>query len=338
MNEIIPGKFRDINVITSEILMLQQQTQRMVLEYAIEVGRRLTEAKGLLPYGEWGKWIEEELTFSKSTANNLMQIYNEYGADQIGILGAEAKSKTLGKLSYSKALKLLAVPAEEREEFAEQHDVENISTRELDKLIKEKKAAEAEKDDALRKLGDAQIELESTKDKLSAAQAAEKQATERMRQAQEDVRAADEQAVANEKALKEKLEAAEKDKKAAEDKLKELKKKHKEEIEKLKNNQEIPQETIDKLRAEAEAKSADALAKADKELKEASEREDALRKQLQLAAPDTAIFKLMFGAVQEDFNKLTGLLLKIKGNDPETAAKLTGAVSALLEKMKEEIR
>ena len=37
---------------------------------------------------------------------------------------AAAESQTLGNLPYTHALKLLALPAEEREEFAQEHHVE----------------------------------------------------------------------------------------------------------------------------------------------------------------------------------------------------------------------
>ncbi|WP_396391509.1 DUF3102 domain-containing protein [Desulfosporosinus shakirovi] len=40
--------------------------------------RGLTEAKALLKYGEWGKWLEESVDFSQSRANKLMRIFKEY--------------------------------------------------------------------------------------------------------------------------------------------------------------------------------------------------------------------------------------------------------------------
>ncbi|MBQ0167487.1 MAG: DUF3102 domain-containing protein [Treponema sp.] len=332
MNDIITAEFRDINTITTEIKVLQKQTERLVLEYAIEVGRRLCEAKELLEHGEWGKWLKEEVSFSQSTANNLMKIYTEYGDAQGCLFGARANSQALGNLSYTKALSLLALPENEREDFVKEHDVENISTRELDRLIKEKEAVE-------RKLGDTQIELDKAKDDLAASRHSEKQAIDRLKEAQADVKAADDQAQENENKLQAELESAikakekaEADFKAASELNEKQKKKYKEELKKLRENPEIPQETLDKLRTEAEEKNADALKKAERELKEATEREEALRKQLQLAAPDTAIFKMLFSTVKEDYNKLSGCLLKIRTDNPELAAKLTAAVKDLLNK------
>ena len=142
------AKQRDIQTVTTEIRTLTQQGQRLILEYAIEIGRRLCEAKSMLPHGEWGNWLREEVEFSQSTANNFMRMFEEYGADQISIFGAEAKSQTIGNLPYTKALKLLALPAEEREEFVQTQDVAHMSSRELERAIRERDAARKQAQDA----------------------------------------------------------------------------------------------------------------------------------------------------------------------------------------------
>ncbi|MBE7018212.1 MAG: DUF3102 domain-containing protein, partial [Ruminococcaceae bacterium] len=115
MSEVI-ATYRDINSITAEIRTIKQSVGYLLLNSYIELGRRLVEAKELLPHGEWGAWLRDEAEFSQSTANNMMNIFREYGADQASLFG-EAKSQTLGNLTYSKAVALLQVPAEEREEF-----------------------------------------------------------------------------------------------------------------------------------------------------------------------------------------------------------------------------
>ena len=97
---------RTLEQVTEEIRYLDSQAKRLVLGHAIEIGRRLTEAKEMVPYGEWGNYITRELEYSQSTANNFMRIYAEYGAAQQSLYGPVAESQTLGKLSYSKALQL----------------------------------------------------------------------------------------------------------------------------------------------------------------------------------------------------------------------------------------
>ena len=74
---------RDIKTVTTEIRTLHRQAQCMVLGYAIEIGRRLKEAKAMLDHGQWGPWLREEVDFSQSSANNFMRIFEEYGAQQM---------------------------------------------------------------------------------------------------------------------------------------------------------------------------------------------------------------------------------------------------------------
>ncbi|QXE20433.1 DUF3102 domain-containing protein [Clostridium sp. 001] len=128
---------RDVTLIAAEINNIKEKTRKMVLYNSIEIGRRLVEAKQMLAHGEWGKWLKESVDYSQRTANNLMRIFQEYGADQITLIGDNSKSQAFANLSYSQAIALLEIPEDEREGFIEKNDVENMSTRELQKLIKE---------------------------------------------------------------------------------------------------------------------------------------------------------------------------------------------------------
>ena len=66
----------------------------------IEAGRRLCELKETVPYGEFGKWVEAA-GHSKSSANNLMRLFEAYGNPQGNLFGAEVEDvQTFGKLSY----------------------------------------------------------------------------------------------------------------------------------------------------------------------------------------------------------------------------------------------
>lgn len=124
---------RSAEVIAAEIRSIDAQTREIVLRSAIEIGKRLNEAKELVAHGEWGPWLEANVQYSQSTANNFMRIADEY-----------KDSQTLGNLSYSQAVALLGVPAEDREQFAADVGAENLSTRELQQAIKEKKQLEKE--------------------------------------------------------------------------------------------------------------------------------------------------------------------------------------------------
>lgn len=167
MNELM----RTPDVIATEINSIKGQTRAMVLHASAEIGRRLVEAKEMVSHGEWGDWLKNNIDYSQSTANNLMQLYREYGEDPL-------KIPTLGNLSYTKALALLAVPEEEREVFVAENDVENMSARELQKVIKEKQklekqleksesAAEKERTKLAKSIEKLEKQLEEAKEKES---------------------------------------------------------------------------------------------------------------------------------------------------------------------------
>lgn len=321
MNEMITTTGRSIATVTTEIRTITKQAQNMILQYAVEIGTRLIEAKELVPYGEWGEYLKNEVEFSQSTANNFMRLAKEYG-EAGGLFGNAANLQALGNLNYTQALRLLAIPAEERQEFAEEHKVEDLSTRELDKLIKQ-----VEEERAARE------------------------------QAQQDVKAADDAAAETKKKLEKAEQAEAAAQKTAEklqkelEKAKEAEKKAKAEAEKLKASPEIPETIMEQLRrdaeaeaaksarAEAEAKVQEARAAAEKAAKEKAEAEAKLaaaQKANQLANPDVAVFQALFQQVQQDFNRLQGVLLKVEAQDPAMAGKLKAAMKALIDKLGKE--
>ncbi|MFD0678989.1 MULTISPECIES: DUF3102 domain-containing protein [unclassified Paenibacillus] len=133
---------RTPQMIAADIYSIKGQTGQVILYSSAEIGRKLVEAKEVLSHGEWGEWLKNSVDYSHSTANNLMRLYREYGADMPDI-------PTLASLSYSKAILLLGVPSKERELFAKENDVANMSSRELQKLIKEKQNSKAYDKDGL---------------------------------------------------------------------------------------------------------------------------------------------------------------------------------------------
>ena len=147
---------RSLSTITAEIVTITRQTQLMILHSAIEIGRRLCEAKAQVPHGGWVEYLENEVDFSVSTANNFMRVYKEFGDDQMPLFG-DAKSQTFGNLTYSQAVALFAVPKEEREQFVAENNVEGMSVSELKKLI-------AERD---KKLTDAQSAQQAATDSIT---------------------------------------------------------------------------------------------------------------------------------------------------------------------------
>ena len=193
---------RTPEIVAAEIRQIADQTRKMVLNSSIEIGKRLCEAKEMVPHGEWAAWLEKNVDFSQSSANNFMKIYTEYGDIQGELWGASAKSQTFGNLSYSQAVALLAVPAEEREEFVKENHVEDMSTRELQEAIKARDEALAAVEKAEKKEKKLQKDLDFANKKLKM----EQEDHEKMQKAAEDA-ANETQAKIEE--LREKLAAAE---------------------------------------------------------------------------------------------------------------------------------
>lgn len=120
----------------------------------LEIGKRLEEAKSLLPHGEWGKWLEENVDYSVSTANNLMRCYQEFGNEQIDMLTGTSDAEFFGILSQSQMVELFALPKAERRAFVESHreDLESgeMSVREMKEEIKRLKAENAKQAEDIR--------------------------------------------------------------------------------------------------------------------------------------------------------------------------------------------
>ncbi len=298
-----PVEGRTIETITDEIL----DAKRTGGEAILTIGRCLIEAKEMLPHGEWLPWLNERVEFSERTARNFMRLAREW-----------TNRQTLADLGAAKALTLLALPAEEREQFVEDHNVIDMSARQLKEAIRERdearKAAEAAKADA------------------SAAEQARAKMAEDMRTTQnllESARADADSAGSRARVLEEKLRMLQ------------------EQPVEVAVETVVDPEALEKARAEAVAEMQAKLDKAREAKKRAEDRqkiaEDALEQvRLQLeeqakaekkaalgADKDLAQFELLFDQAQETVNKMRGILMKVRGRDEASAGKLVNAMKAL---------
>lgn len=308
-----PEETRDIEVITREIL----DAKRRGGEAILTIGRCLTEAKQALPHGEWLPWLNERVEFSERTAQNFMRLAREWSNPQ-----------ALADLGAAKALTLLALPAEERESFiAENHvvggeekTVIDMTSRELEKAIRERKEAQE---------AAAKAQAEASAAEQARAKMAEDMAllNARLSGVQEDREQAA-QAVAR-------LEAQ----------LAELKEKPVE----VAVETVVDPEAIEKARAEAVAemqgkldKAKEAKAKADERRKQAEASVEILKKSIDEmernekkaalgADKDLAQFELLFDQTKETVNRMHGILLKVRSRDEDAAGRLSKALAALAE-------
>lgn len=315
---------RDIGTITEEIHAIKYQARVVALYVAVELGRRLVEAKELLPHGEWGDWLRDKADIKPSTANNYMRLYEEYGASQLTLFGASVKSQTLENLPMSKALLLLSVPAEEREEFAQDVNAEDLSVRELKATIEQrdmlKKALEMktqQKKDLETKyhaLEQAQI------DALNKASEAE-----RLQGLLEQIKEKAEREQAAAERLRIELNKAQKDPTIPKATLDKLKKEAAEAAQKTAN--EAAKQELEAAKAKAERATAEAI-KAKNAASEAERRAAEAENKLKTASPEVAAFKALFDSVQASVQKLRGMIETLRSTDPETADKLSKALHA----------
>jgi len=152
---------RTAETIATEINTIKRQTQKIMLASSIEIGKRLTEAKELVDHGQWSQWLQKNVNYSERTAQNLMRVYDQYGEKfgmtEMDSLFASGAPNVFEELSYTQALALLSLPTEEeREQFVEENDVANMSTREMQDAIKAKVDAEARANDAEVRASDAE--------------------------------------------------------------------------------------------------------------------------------------------------------------------------------------
>lgn len=321
---VITVPVRDINTITSEIRYIQNDVQQYAAQGALKIGERLCEAKELLGHGEFLPWIKDEFGWTDRTAQKLMAVYREFGDSQKSLFGPEINTKTYSDLPVSKLYLLISVPESEREDFVKENNVAEMSVREMEKLLREKKDAEDESREA-------HAELDKLADKYAALSAVASEQEKELKAVQADVSASIEAAKKEAAAEAEKARrAAEKAQKAAEAEAKKARDEAetaKKDIQQLRDNPEIPQEVMDKLKAqfgkaaeEAEARAREAEAK------------------LKVADPDVAMFKLHFDNLQKTAASMAQLITKMKrSGNVDMADKLSRAACTVLERAKEEL-
>lgn len=133
MNELV-----SLNQIVSEIKFFENQA---VVSYW-EIGKRLRKAKEQVGHGDWEIWIDENLGYTKRTAQRLIKVFEDY-----------PKATTLSHLTFSKALALTSIKDEEaRQDFIEKHDVEDMTTRKLQDEIKKYKRSLEETENKLEEI------------------------------------------------------------------------------------------------------------------------------------------------------------------------------------------
>lgn len=119
-----------LHTLAAEVRAIEEQVKGVALSGAVAIGKRLLEAKGIVPHGRFREWLAANLDYSERRAQDLMRLYETYGRGTI--------PESVSALDYSKAVALLSAPEEAREALAE--EAADMSVRELQAEVKRLKA------------------------------------------------------------------------------------------------------------------------------------------------------------------------------------------------------
>lgn len=133
MNELANASKAEIAAIDS--LAAQARTLRANIDLNMwQLARVFVEAKELVPHGEWQGWLRENADVSVRTAEDMMAAWKRFGGRE-----------DFAGIGQAKAFRLLPLPEEAEDAFFRDHDVDAMSSREVQEAVK-KVRAEAQRE------------------------------------------------------------------------------------------------------------------------------------------------------------------------------------------------
>ena len=269
----------------------------VALMMAVSAGRRLLVVKERLPHGEFGAWCDNNLDFSQSKANKMMQLAKR-SSDENSIF---SNSYTCTNLSISKAFTLLSAPDDVAKEVIESEDINDMTVTELKAEIANLKARNNE-------LEAGTDEMENLKNRITELEAEQSESEISI----DDLTAKDDEI----KRLKEKLEKA---------KAKVAKN----------NTEDAVKEAVDKYKAEHDKEKAEAVKEGKAKLQaaytEAEKTIARLEKELSASSQeDLTTFRAQVNILQEVFQSCCKSLEIIESKDQEQGEKVRSALLQVL--------
>lgn len=279
----------------------------VALMMAASAGRRLLIVKERLPHGEFGTWCDNNLDFSQSKANKMMQLAKR-SSDENSIF---SNSYTCTNLSLSKAFALLSAPDDVAKEVIESEDINDMTVTELKAEIANLKARNNE-------LEAGTDEIENLKNRIAELEAEQSESEISV----EELTAKDDEI----KRLKVKLEKEKAKAKAAKN-----------------NTEDAVQEAVDKYKAEYEKEKAEAVKEGKAKLQaaytEAEKTIARLEKELSASSQDElTTFRAQVNILQEIFQSCCKSLEVIEAKDPGQGEKVRSALLQVLHIEEEQLK
>lgn len=328
-DKIMAEDTRGADEIAQSINRIKAEVQEAVLDGAIRIGRELHAAKSKVPYGEWGAWLQTNVDYSTRMAQNLMRIADEYG---------RRRSEAMQGLSITQAVALLGLTAEQREAFVDEHDMESITTDQLQAEVRELRE---------RARGDQQTiaQLMAEKDELmeEVASASCAKDDERVNQLTQLLRAAEERAKAAEAAA-EAGRAAGAAGKAAGERAQREAAAAKQEAAELRTKLRAAQKDLEAVTAQKERTEEQLIEERTKapqvveKIPQEVEQEMARLRAAAGRSEDVQWMRVMFAQVGSMCDQMRARVDEMVGRDPETSQKLREVAAQLLQKQAEVFR
>lgn len=340
----------DINAVKSHASAVFRAAVDEGKRSCILIGKLLEEAKSLVPHGEWGAWLQNNVDYSESTAQNLMRCYREFGDEQIDFFSGVSDADFFSILTQSQMLELLALPKDQRREFVEEHREEiedgRLSTRQMRDEIERLKQEAAAKDEEIKeangKIKNLTTELDEERNKPAPEPVEKVVVTHQPSPEQIDKIRAEEATKADERIAdinqahllkldkaRKAQEKAEAERDAKDADLKKAHTDHEDELAALTEKHEAELAAMTE-KHEAELKAAREEGNAGAETTaEAAARIAELEKSLKMANPAVSEFRGLFEAANSMIVALKSKLETVRCTDPEAAAKLDKAMAAL---------
>lgn len=322
-NIIINADFRTKEIIVAEIKTTLINIQETTFYGAIRIGQGLKELKKLVPHGELAGYIEENLGFSQRKFQQYTQFAEQYGDENSPYMKAVSNPQICADLSFSNALRLLAIPEDRVEDFVTDNDVSDMTVKELEKKVKELQN-EIGRSKELEKLDKALSECNTYSKR-------ENDLVEKINSLQESLGSSNSEKTKAEidHALKE-IDEAQKSKDAADERADKLQK----QLDQFKSDQKKIIEN-EKKKAADNAKS-EVKKEAEEEIKKLTEAVNVAKKEKQDAEKglaykeDILSFKIIVDKLQEYYKDAVNALETIKRVDSEKAENFRLAFKAVL--------
>ena len=105
-----------------------------VMMNLFQLGRVLIEARNLCPKGEWGPWLKKHTDMGERSAQNIMGIYRRFG-----------NRPAFAEIDKAKLFSMLSLPEGKEEQFLDENDIAEMTSREVAAAVKKARAEEREK-------------------------------------------------------------------------------------------------------------------------------------------------------------------------------------------------